>query len=257
MAIYAYKDPQRRDVIYASDAISKNRETRYYCPNPSCDAKLYVCAVDGSHRAYFRATKQQYGHTNGCPYASPNGCSPDDFNEAAFDFSDAMDRLMQETLNRGKKEATATDDIEKSDSPKKDSSEKKPPKTLRQIYFLCKSVPEKDTYASCEIGSMLLDERSIYRYPKGCYGKRIVEATASRRFYDNDAKKIFLRAPVNNYTYTFTLEFEGESIYRLIRDEIYNNREKLLVVAGDWKSDNAFNHFSSKITSRKQFVVIK
>ncbi len=58
-----------------------------------------------------------------------------------------------------------------------------PPRTLRQIYSLCKSLSVRDTYAGKEIGSMILDDRSKYRYPKGCFGNRIIEATVDGRLY--------------------------------------------------------------------------
>ena len=56
-----------------------------------------------------------------------------------------------------------------------------PPRTLRQIYSLCKSFSVGNTYAGKEIGSMILDDRSEYRYPKGCFGNKIIEATVDGR----------------------------------------------------------------------------
>lgn len=66
MALYAYKDKGRTEIIYAVNAMKKDIEERYYCPNPSCNAHLHICAVDGSKKSYFRATKSKYGHVRNC-----------------------------------------------------------------------------------------------------------------------------------------------------------------------------------------------
>ena len=42
----------------------------FYCPYPLCNSKLFVCAGDGSRKAYFRATKSAYKHIANCPYAN-------------------------------------------------------------------------------------------------------------------------------------------------------------------------------------------
>ena len=62
MATYAYKDANRKNVIYASNAVKEDRNKRFYCPNPNCAAHLYICAVDGSKKAYFRATRKEFPH---------------------------------------------------------------------------------------------------------------------------------------------------------------------------------------------------
>ena len=66
------------------------------------------------------------------------------------------------------------------------------------IYSLCKSLSVRDTYAGKEIGSMILDDRSKYRYPKGCFGNRIIEATVDGRLYNDEKKEVNLASPINS-----------------------------------------------------------
>ncbi|MCT7850834.1 MAG: hypothetical protein N4Q26_01830, partial [Lactobacillus iners] len=60
MSNYAYRDIERKIVLYSSQAIKEDRNETFYCPNPKCKAKLYICAIEGSKSAYFRATKPMY-----------------------------------------------------------------------------------------------------------------------------------------------------------------------------------------------------
>ena len=91
MSAYAYRDRNRTEVIYASEAMTENIDTLFFCPNKDCNAHLHICAVDGSRKAYFRATHKQFPHIDNCPFASSaNHFDSDKFNEEAFSFDDAI-----------------------------------------------------------------------------------------------------------------------------------------------------------------------
>ena len=122
---------------------------------------------------------------------------------------------------------------------------------------MCKSKPVTETYGNKEIGSIILDDRSEYRYPKGCFGKRIIESFPKRKLYDSTKKQVYLSSPINSVKYSFILQFADEILYRTIRDEIYNNRNKIIIVAGKWESSGIYNSFTAKITSKKQVVIMK
>ena len=125
------------------------------------------------------------------------------------------------------------------------------------IYSLCKSLSVRDTYAGKEIGSMILDDRSEYRYPKGCFGNKIIEATVDGRLYNDEKKEVYLVSPINSKKYTFILSFSDEDNYKKIRSEIYNNRDKIIVIAGKWESSGEYNKFTSKVYGTKQVAIIK
>ena len=104
---------------------------------------------------------------------------------------------------------------------------------------------------------MILDERSLYRYPKGCFGNRIIESYAKPKLYDNAKKQIYLFAPTNARTFTFILQFKEDSVYRGFRKRIYNNRNKIIVVAGNWEKSGTYGSFISDVVCKKQVAIIR
>ena len=94
-------------------------------------------------------------------------------------------------------------------------------------------------------------------YPKGCFGNKIIEATVGKIFYDDERKEVYLTSPINSKKYTFVLSFLDKDNYKEIRSEIYNNMDKIIVIAGKWESSGKWNKFISKVYSKKQVAIIK
>lgn len=250
MAKYAYRDKDRKNIIYSDEAIEEDRDTAFFCPNHMCNAKLYICAVDGSKSAYFRATKPNFKHINNCPFAnSSTEFDLNDYDESQFVYEDAINNLLCNP------KSSSQNSIPSAHGTGEPGAH--PPRTIRQIYSLCKSLSVRDTYAGKEIGSMILDDRSIYRYPKGCFGNRIIEATVDGILYNDENKEVYLASPINSKKYTFILSFSDEDYYKKMRSEIYNNRDKIIVIAGKWESSGEYNKFTSKVYGRKQVAIIK
>ncbi len=249
MALYAFRDKDRKKQILAADAITEDRNNVFYCPNKSCNAHLHICAVDGIKRAYFRATEKAYRHVDGCQFASSDEFDIDQFDEDKFLFEDALSRLFMPSMPQEKRKIPGEHG--------KGIPEKHPPKTIRQIYSMCKSMPVNKKYGDKEICDMLLDERSFYRYPKGCFGHRLIEAKAETKLYDYTKNEIYVKAPIQGNGYIFIMHIQDEALFRKMRDEIYNNEDKIIVVAGKWESAGIFDHFATEIQSTKQVAVIK
>lgn len=250
MTKYAYRDKERKNIIFANQAIEEDRNKEFYCPNPVCNAKLYICAIDGSKNAYFRATKSDSKHIENCPYG--NSVAEFDnskFDELKFDYEDAINNLLCNTKPSSQKRIPYTHGTGEPSAH--------PPRTLRQMYSLCKSFPVGNTYAGKAIGSMILDDRSGYMYPKGCFGNKIIEATVDVKSYNDNKKEVYLVSPINSKKYAFILSFSDEENYKKIRSEIYNNRDKIIAIAGKWKSSGVYNKFTSKVYGKKQVAIIK
>ena len=250
MSNYAYRDIERKIVLYSSQAIKEDRNETFYCPNPKCEAKLYICAIEGSKSAYFRATKPMYKHILNCPFGtSSSEFDKNKFDESEFVFNNAIDGLLSVTGNPKEEK--------KIDGHSIGEPKAHPLRTLKQIYSMCKSMPVNLKYGDKEIGEMLLDDRSEYRYPRGCFGTKIIEAAVKGKLYDNEKKEIYLVAPMYSHKYSFILSFFDEITYKTIRSEIYNNRDKIIVVAGEWKSSGIYNSFITHVYGRKQVAIIK
>ena len=250
MAKYAFRDANRKNVVYATSAMREDRDKIFFCPNPACTAQLCICAIDGSRDAYFRATKPGFPHIPGCSFGSKEtDFDKNKFSEEEFVFDNAIDSLCVVTDKRGKSCVSSGHNTGK--------VKKHPPRTLRQIYSLCKSYPITDTYNDKKLGEMILDDRSIKWYPKGCFGYKIIEAIVKGKIYDDIKRQIYLKAPITSKKYSIVLQFEDDILYKDIRTEIYNNSNKIIVIAGKWEKSASYNYFQTKMYGRKQLTVIK
>jgi hypothetical protein len=223
LANHAYRDKERRDIILASEALEENRDKSFYCPNPLCNSKLFVCAGDGSRKAYFRATKSAYKHIANCPYANSSVAFDDNkFNQSDFSFENAMKNLLVENYSK---------------PPTRDS--------------------KRSSYGDEKIGRMILDDRTAYCYPKGVFGFKIIESCVKGRFYDNDKNEIYLVAPVANPNYHFILSISDINLYKKIRNMVFENKDKFIIVAGEWKASNlGYDYFETRIYSDKQISIL-
>ena len=250
MANYAYRDKERRHIILANEALEEDRNKSFYCPNPRCNSKLFICAVDGCQKAYFRATKSAYRHIANCPYANSAVIFDDnEYNRATFSFENAIQNLLVENNSKPVM----------SDSKNTSCGEhiNHTLRTIRQIYSMCKQFPPNYSYGNEKIGKMILDDRTEYWYPKGVFGFKIIESCVNGRFYDNDKNEIYLIAPIANPNYNFTLSIPDISLYKKIRNMVFENKDKLIIVAGEWnlsKEDRRI--IRSIIYSNKQITII-
>ncbi|MCC8159258.1 MAG: hypothetical protein LIO50_08590 [Phascolarctobacterium sp.] len=248
MAMYVYKDEARTEKLLAKNAQKADKNTRFYCPNSNCNAYMYICNVDGISMAYFRA-RRSYGHIDGCIHSSSNGFNPNNYQEDMFQFENALSKLMNPSKSQIKKETPGENGTGESES--------KPLHTIRQIYSMCKSYDCTDDYNGKEIGQMLIDDRSIYMYPKGVFGWRIIEGKIKKPlFYDNDKREITLVAPIKNVKYECVLNFDDDALFKDVRNNIYANRNKVIVIASQWSSSGIYNVFCAPIKSKKQVAIL-
>lgn len=249
MAMYVYKDASRTKKLLARDAQKQDKGTRFYCPNPQCDAHMYIWSLDGVSASYFGASRS-HGHMKGCAYYSLNEFNPNKYNEDKFEFENALSALTMPTNPQTKNETPGDHGI--------GSVTPKPLHTLFQIYSMCKAEDCSGTYNGITIGQMLLDNRSFYMYPKGVFGWRIIEGKCRKPyFYDSTKKEIYLTVSTDSEEYTFTLKFDDEDLFKEIKNDIFPNREYLIIVAGKWGNSGIFNVFCSAFSSTKQLKIIK
>jgi len=242
LANHAYRDKERRDIILASEALEEDSDKSFYCPNPLCNSKLFVCAVDGSRKAY--------KHIANCPYANSSVVFDDNkFNQSDFSFANAMQDLLikknsEPSRRNGKRSLYGAHDNHTLS-------------TIKQIYSMCKQFPPHHSYGDEKIGKMILDDRTAYWYPKGVFGFKIIESCVKGRFYDNDKHEIYLAAPVANPNYHFILSVSDINLYKKIRNMVFENQDKFVIVAGDWKPSNlGYGYFGTRIYSDRQIYIL-
>lgn len=248
MAMYVYKDNLRTRELYAQDALKQDMDTRYYCPNPNCNAHMYLCGVDGLSTAHFSANRKAFPHINGCGFGSSNEFKPNNTDESTFNFQTALENMLKSSSATKKKKSPNIHETGESNL--------KPLRTIRQIYDMCKSYTCTYSYNNQVIGQLLLDDRSEYMYPKGVFGSKIIEAKVKAGiFYNPKEREIYLVAP-SSQKYEFVLKVSDDELFCYLRDSLYNNRGKFIIVAGIWESAGKFNVFQTDVTSKRQIKVI-
>lgn len=248
MSMYAFKDEARTEKIFAKNATERDKEFRYYCPNQKCNARMFLWSLEGESRTFFRSAGKP-GHVEHCSYGSENKYNPEKTKEEGFYSDSAISKLLIPTL---KQKIEKTDNQE---SRKNNSEGETIPHTISQIYDMCKSYDCKDTFNNHEIGQILVDDRSIYMYPKGVYGYRLIETKCRKRLYQD--KSLFFVSLVSGNEYEFELRCKDNELFSEIRDLLFHNQDKVIVLAGYWEKSGVFNRFATTFNSKRQIKVLK
>ena len=244
----AYKNESRIKMICAKDALMLGMETRFYCLDTDCNAHMYVCNVEGLSSAYFRAKYKKYPHIEGCNSNEINSFNLSKADEQKFYFENALNAMFIPDLKSNQKNNNSHTD-------RTDNSTDNPLRTVSQIYLMCKSFSCEDSYNNIKIGHMLFDNRSNFMYPRGVFGLRLIEASTKAHFYDKNTQKIMAVAPRDSKKYEFHLKFLDVSLFNEIKNKIFKNKNKKLIVAGKWVSSGIYNVFASNIYSEKQIAL--
>ncbi|MCQ4085464.1 hypothetical protein [Saccharibacillus sp. JS10] len=253
MVMYAFRDPARTIKVVANTAFRENKSTRFYCPNLACDAHMHICGRNGSAKFYFSTQIKRHRHVENCPYhASLSNFDPTKYDENKFDFNEAFLALTEKSNPQTKKNNSTIS--------KKGSFDLKPPRTLLQIYGMCKTHHYTDTYNGHIVGKILVYEGSteMYSSTQDIVGNRIVELKRDKpKFYDSSKNEIHLKAYLGKKEYKFSLKFDDITEFKAIRDEIFNNKDNNIIVAGKWSFSVNENKLVTIILSKKQIKILK
>ena len=240
MSVFAFEDLLRQKKVLAAKCTDRNR--RFYCPNPRCDAHLLLCTQDVVSRTYFRATLKLHPHNLDCYYKNSSVKSVENFDEKTFKFDDLMDNLFRPSMPQ------KCSTILSHNLKLLPDNEIRQVKTIRQIYILCKGMDINDEFAGIKIWKMLLDNRSAKIYTKGVFGKRLVEAKFIN--FKKESKTIFVKLEDQ---FIFALNFTCETLFNEILSNILKNKMLNLVIAGDWKGNDKIY---TDITSQRQIWIV-
>jgi hypothetical protein len=247
MAMYVFEDEKRTKKLKVKDAIKRDKGIRYFCPNPRCNARMFLWNVEGEKKSYFRASSNPK-HTDHCPYGSDNSYNPNNITEEGFVSDDVIERMM---LEREKQQKHDNETNNQGNGIQGETF----PHTIQQVYDMCKAYPCNNEFNGQTIGQILIDDRSIYMYPKGVFGYRLIEARSRKLLYKDTS--IFLETPIGDMRYQLELKYKKPQLFKEIRELLYNNRNHVIVVAGKWESSGKFNCFATKFNSKKQIKVLK
>lgn len=214
---------------------------------------MHLCVFSGLSNAYFSANRMNFPHIDNCSYGTSNSFNFNNTDETKFDFQSALKKMMMQTTSF--KKTRKLSNTSKS-TPTNKKSKLNSLWTINQIYNMCISFPCNHSYNGQIIGQILLDDRSEYMYPYGVFGNRIIKSTVKAGYFYNFKKhKIHLVAP-SSKKYEFILKIQDSKLFQFIRNSLYNNRDKFILVAGNWKRSGKFNVFQADITGKRQVKVM-
>ena len=95
--------------------------------------------------------------------------------------------------------------------------------------------------------------------PQTINGFRIVECEALKgKLYDKEQLSITLQAPASSpQKGTFVLLFKDRDLFWERQNLIFNNRDKIIIVAGMWKAESDARTRYTQVVNKRQIIVIK
>lgn len=251
MSFFAYLDSERTKKVTALEAVKRNHRIKYYCFNKNCNARMHVVQRDPP----CFAADQSNPHVDNCFCAMKSSYDPGDYNEANFDFEKLIKNLLSSSESSDCGPNTRTPYFDHPHSDKKSIS------TLLMLYQMCKYMDIDDSYNSVPIKKIIFDSRcdsnSLHLHNEF----RVIEAQNERpnfSRYDKSNMTITLYAPVYSKNMKpFRLEFTQKDLYSKIQNTLYNNMDKLFIVAGLWNVNSEGNGFVTTIQHERQVKIIK
>lgn len=245
---YAYRDQSRAEesIIYAVDCNIMDKSLRMYCPNPDCDAHMFICNLspDKNHiKPYFRATQKNHGHIEGCKFAKLS-FRDEDFNELEFDF----DKITHNVMKPSKTGQETHDTVIK----RKNTS--LPPHTIKQIFELAKSNDINYSYNGTKIWQLLADQRSSHIYRKGIFRDCLVEASFAGYKLFNKTIRLKYYVDQSNYHY-IKLYFNDDEVYHKALKLILDAKPSPVIVWGQYKPVDYY--YKAVIYSLNQLYIPK
>lgn len=254
MSNFAYRDRERTEVILSKDATLEDKKRFFYCPNKDCPARLFIRSVNGITKAHFAAIQNAFPHTENCYYKNNSDNVAFHCSETEFIFDDAIECLCAaiDVPHSGKS----------SSAPLGGPCKEHPPRTIRQIYDVCRTHSINDKYGDSNIKDMILDRRTAHLYLSDWSGAKLVEASVNFienhdsghcTFYSRDLRQVYLYVPCSTRKIPLILDCQGD-IYKTVQTHIYKNRNKTIVVAGVWCQSG--DQHIAKIFSKAQVTSV-
>ena len=251
----AFRDLARTIKIKAEDAANENLDNFYYCPNDLCNARLYVCSAHGAVPPYFRAILKDYPHCENCSFSNTgSNFKISDYTENNFDFNNAIANIMALEINNQNEHRNQTKNNTNANT---NGTSKRLLKSLNQIYLMCKSFSPNESFAGIHIKDMLLDGRTKEHYVDKLGGTFIIEAINKSILYDPNKLELYLTAPIRSKEFDIVLDFEDTKLFWDCENKLFKNKNKVVVLAGNWTRASINDPFRCNITNKKQIYLTR
>lgn len=251
MVDHAYLDSDRTQYISVLQALVEDHNIRYFCPNPRCDAYLYICQTDGNRNGYFAANRKLHRHIEYCPYSSGDATIAELYVEPEFDYKKAILKIETRVPYRPSRQ---TEDRRIGIQATSNISCRQPT-TVRELYTLCKQHLPNEEFNNSKFGEILFDERSEDMHSSGPSGQMLVEAVKKPWFFENKGHKIFLKT-ATTHRYKLNIRVPDYRIYGQFKDTIFHNQDSKIVLAGTWTLGSDGTYSSLTINRKSQYLFL-
>lgn len=229
MAKYAYKDENKTQEITAEEARVSGGGGVYFCPGKDCTARLSLVRKNGLSSVFFRSLKT-FPHIPCCEFSSDGSYNIEDYETDSFDIDEFEKNLYMDST--AKSPSTPKKTHSDSENPAKNAKYKQHIRTIRQLYNIFKGMGLDDHINDISRKEILCDDKSKFLYTKYLSGFKLIECKFSR--YDNDKLilKVFYQGG-NDAKFFIDLAFDNKDLYYKAKNDVFNNRENVIVVGGE------------------------
>lgn len=255
MGTYAYEDSARKIKIYATKCPARLKDTPLFCWNPDCMAKVKLAAANSVHKnPYFHLASDDDVHIGWCENKNLFKGSRD-YDETDFNFNNIIATLLTKKTNSSSGKAAPTPAVPPTPSSAPIHTK---PKSIADIYQICKSLGLDEEFAGIERKRMLCDNKSNFFYSKGILGQHLVECTYHK--FDPNTRTLYFKYPCNRTLanqYSVGLRFAPENadtFQQLVNFFLGCSADQTFVIAGDWKRIS--NYYISDCASKKAIYAI-
>lgn len=259
MTYYAYKDINRKQIIYADKHIEQDSKDFFYCPNKYCTARMILKSRNGKVKPYFSAIKT-HPHIPNC-FANFLNTSQTTYDSQNFDFNDFFNNLVFKTQDTSSK-INSPKKVTKTDDPDNKSSDDNiyPINTLHELFDFCISHSLDTKINDFTVDDIICDTRNNFKYSKFINGKKLILCKFNGYHPKNDdySNTFFFKYPINSdaqHKYTIISSIDDQKVFDQLISlyERYQNNPVALLVDCKSKNDKIF----TKINTIKQVYVLK
>lgn len=248
MVNHAFLNSDRTQCVSAEWALAANHSRRYFCPNPYCDAHLYICQSDGNRQGYFSANRKLHRHIEHCDYSSSDNSTREQYDGSKFNFPKFIANLVARNSHHSSEQTEDKPNVVKAAN----TVSRKQLRTVRQLYTLCKQNPPTEQFNNYKFGDMLFDERSKDMHPNGPVKEMLVEAVRRPWLYEKGKYVLHLKTATTR-SYNLEIHVPDHRIYNQFRKAIFDNQDSKIVLVGIWSLSRNGNYSSLTIEKKSQY----
>lgn len=234
MAYYAYRDKDRKKIVYANECTNEDIGIDFFCRNPNCKARMRIRALNGDTSPYFAALPSPPNppHLNAwC------GSMHIEESKRCNGKNIDLDAFFENLKNKDYDLAPILPGNGVGKMPA--NSKMVETEMLSKIYAKCKSLPPDSQLGKYKVYELLVDCESNFYYTKGIWGRHLIECFFYR--YDETKQVISFKYPLDGNLpnrYYVNIHIPDIQLFKKTVRLVFakkGSEQFPVVLCGDWK----------------------